>query len=207
MNEIDEEITPEAGPPAVPALTEEQPARPRNRLQEALRNGVRWLLGVLIVFGLGALTVLFTLYAPGRSRSAQLQASLDQANDRIQGLEEQVEELSALETKNNELQDALGQANVHITLLRTLVEVHAARLSLANDDLTTARGHLTNTGSALDELDRLTAPGQDELLAGMQDRLALAIKELDSDAFAAQSDLTVLATNLVQLENTLFAGP
>jgi hypothetical protein len=41
----------------------------------------------------------------------------------------------------------------------------------------------------------------------MQDRLQLAVGEMSTNKFAARSDLSVLAEDLVQLENTFFATP
>jgi hypothetical protein len=41
----------------------------------------------------------------------------------------------------------------------------------------------------------------------MQDRLDLILSEIDRDAFAAQSDLSVLATSLAALERDLAQGP
>jgi hypothetical protein len=41
----------------------------------------------------------------------------------------------------------------------------------------------------------------------MQNRLTLALGELDNNKFAAQSDLNVLLTSLVQMENSFFANP
>ncbi len=40
----------------------------------------------------------------------------------------------------------------------------------------------------------------------MQSRLALALSGVEDDPFAAQSDLEVLANNLVKLENTYFVS-
>ena len=89
--------------------------------------------------------------------------------------------------------------------MSALSDVNAARLDVANDDIPSAKVKLTNTPDTLKELESLVGASQKEAVVAMQNRLDLALGEMGRDSFAALSDLEVLATNLVQLENTFFA--
>ena len=66
---------------------------------------------------------------------------------------------------------------------------------------------LSQTPDTLTKLKGLIDQNQQKIVTDMQDRLTLAVKELDSNTYAAQSDLDVLATSLVDLENTYFTNP
>jgi cytoskeletal protein RodZ len=177
---------------------------PETRLQRFLRLSIRWLAGFLIVFGLGILATVFVLYRPTAQQLSEIRANLDQSQQQVSELESQVSQLKSLEAKNKTLQDELELANLHIRILSALSDVNAARLDIANDDIASARVSLTNTPDTLKELENLVGANQKDAVVAMQSRLDLALGEMDTDSFAALSDLKVLATNLVQLENTFF---
>lgn len=181
-------------------------AEPETRSQRFLRLSIRWLAGILILFGLGVIAAVFLLYRPTTQALSQAGDDLTQAEQRVAELEAEVDRLQSLEGENEALLEELNQAQLHIQILSALSDVNAARLDLANDDVASARLDLTNTTETLERLGELVAPEQQEAVQAMQDRLDLALAEVDRDAFAAQSDLRVLATNLVQLENTFFAN-
>lgn len=185
----------------------EQPTEePESRLQRFARLSVRWLAGLLIVFALGVLATVFVLLQPARQDLSQTRAELEQANQRITELEAEVERLSTFERSNQKLSEDLDTANLHITILRALSDVNAARLALAMDDSASAQVHLTKTNQTLQELEGLVDANSRDLVVSMQDRLELALSEIGEDNFAAQSDLGVLSTNLVQIENTYFTS-
>ena len=180
---------------------------PESRFERFLRRALRWLVGLLIVFVLGALTSGLLLYRPVQQERDRLQAEFDAANNQIVELETQVASLKLSENKIKALQGELDQASLHVILLSALSDVNAARLALVNDDQAGAKVHLTNTPATLKDLESLLGTNHREIVLDMQSRLKLAIDEMAKDDFAAQSDLGVLATNLVQLENIFFAGP
>jgi hypothetical protein len=184
---------PEAGPP------------PRSRL--FLRRALRWAAGLLIVFALGALAATWFLYRPQTQELAAARAAQQQSQARIAELEGQVDRLQPLGETNETLQAQLEQAEARTQLLATLVEVNRARLALANENLPEAQEGLSGAGQGLTELARLVGPGEREQVAAMQSRLELVRGEIEQDAFAAQSDLGVIAANLEQLEETLFQAP
>lgn len=76
-----------------------------------------------------------------------------------------------------------------------------------NDKPADARLVLNKTTTTLKTLQGMLPPDQQKVATDMQNRLILVVGELDSNKFAAQSDLNVLETSLVQLENILFANP
>jgi hypothetical protein len=191
---------------AVSAEKFERTPVPEKRSSRILTSILRWVLGLLIVFGLGAMATLFALYLPNRQAVVSLEAQLEDANLQIDELESQVASLMILETKNQSLQEELDQANMHILLLRTLSNVNAARISLIDDDVATARAYLSKADT-LKDLAVLMGPEQRDEINAMVNRLELALSELEKDSFAAQSDLEVLATNLMELKNTFFGEP
>lgn len=207
-----EEFKPEEG--AEPAAAQSEPEnleeftapkqQPETRLQRFLRLSIRWLAGFLIVFALGILATVFVLYRPATEQLSRVRTDLQQSQQQLLQLESQVSQLKGLEAENKALQDQLDKANLHIRILSALSDVNAARLDVANDDIPSARVNLTNTPDTLKELENLVGTNQKDAVTAMQNRLDLALGEMDSDSFAALSDLKVLATNLVQLENTFF---
>lgn len=211
MNETNEKIPqseqlPEEKPEDLEDITAPK-AKPETRFQRFLRQALRWLVGFLIVFGLGVLASVFLLYQPTRQELTNLTGQLDQANQQISQLKNEINGLKPLEAKNKDLQNQLDQANLHIVIISALSDVNAARLALANDDQAGAKLHLTNTPKTLTDLASLVGSNQSEKIKSMQDRLQLAVSEISSNKFAAKSDLGVLAEDLVQLENTFFATP
>lgn len=223
MDETEEKV------PQAEAVTEEEKpkdledltapgAKPETRVQRLLRQALRWIVGFLIVFGLGVLATVFLVYQPTRLELTNVTAQLDQANQQITQVQDEfnqqinqmqgeIDNLKPLETQNKDLQDQLNQANLHIVILSSLSDVNAARLALANDDQAGAKVHLTNTPQTLSDLKSMVGSNQMEKVASMEDRLQLAISEMSKNIFAAKSDLSVLAEDLVQLENTFFATP
>lgn len=189
------------------------PVQPESRLQRFLRLSIRWVVGLLIVFLLGVLGTVLVLYLPATGRISDTQSELKQAEQRIAELESEVDQLEneiaslqGLEAVNKKLQEELDNANLHIIILSALSDVNAARVALVSDDMASARVHLTNTMDTLKELEKLVGSNQKEMVNSMQNRLSLVVDEMGDDLFAAQSDLAVLASNLVQLENTFFAS-
>jgi hypothetical protein len=51
----------------------------------------------------------------------------------------------------------------------------------------------------------LLEPNQREVVSKMKDRLDLAVNGIDTNTYAALSDLDVLYNDLIKLENTLFS--
>lgn len=183
------------------------PAKPESAFRRFLRRAVRWVLALAIAFALGALAVAWLFYRPKVEELGQARAGLQQAQGQITELQAEVERLSALDAERQTLQANLETMETRLAILSALEDIQAARLALATEDEASARASLSNTASALEGLANRVEPEQRDLLEAMQNRLKLALEEMGRDAFAAQSDLGVLAANLTQLENSYLETP
>jgi hypothetical protein len=160
----------------------------------------------LILFGFGALLVLFTLYLPARTSLSEankrlIQFSSKSATD-MEAANQKIDSLSSLETANKELKAELDQARLEPELLRARLDVATALLALANKDPGGAKTALTKTPDTLKALQNLLPQDKQGRVNDMLSRLKLVLAELDKDDYAAQSDLDVLANMLLDLENT-----
>ena len=228
MPDIENEIfTPEENdiPAEIPALIEE-PETAAAPIEEAVtevkeeskarrffRKTLRWTLGLLIVFGLGFTVAIFALYQPtlqkveqGKSELAQANGQIENLAGQITNLEGEIESLQALEDQNQELTAAQKDRDLYISILNARLDVANALLSLGEGDAAQARIILDKTAETLDTIKIMLEPDQREVVTAMQQRLELVLTEMENDPYAAQSDLDVLATSLLQLENSLFGG-
>jgi hypothetical protein len=171
-------------------------SKARIRFSHFARMALRWTAGFLIVFLLGALAVYWFLYRPQAEELARVRTEAEQAQQRAA-------ELAGFQSQNEALREEQRDANLQILILRALSAVNAARLALATEDPETAREALSGTGQDFTSLASLVGAEHRAQLAAMQDRLNLALNEMNRDAFAAGSDLSVLEANLRQLEGAL----
>lgn len=178
--------------------------RPETRLQKSMRGALRWVLVVLLAFGLGALLIAFALYVPTRQKLDKASADLEHANATITGKTDQI---TTLQTGNETLQENLDFAKLHIYVLKALSSVRGASLAVAADDYAGAHLYLTQTSEALDTLSSLLGTDQKDVLTAMQQSAAQALTEVKTDLKSAQPELDQLTKNLVQLEDNLFPDP
>lgn len=204
-----EEETAQATAEEIEQPEEEAPeeAVEESKARRFFRMALRWVLGVLIVFGLGYLTAIFALYRPTTQKLGQTRGELEAARDQINSLEARVEELKPLETENAELLAAQEEHELHIAILNARLDVAMARLALVQEDIAKAQITLRNTDQTLAKIKSLLPEAQSEIVTAMEERLELTLSEIEDDPYAAQSDLDVLATNLLQLEDSLFSSP
>jgi hypothetical protein len=204
-----EEEAPQAGEEEIEQPEEEAPeeAVEESKARRFFRQALRWVLGVLIVFGLGYLTAIFALYRPTTQKLGQTRGELEVARDQIDTLEARVEELKPLEAENEELLAAQDEYELHIAILNARLDVAMARLALVQGDIAKAQITLRNTDETLAKIKNLLPEAQSDIVTAMEDRLELTLSEIEDDPYAAQSDLDVLATNLLQLEDSLFSSP
>ena len=219
MNEENEDLN-QPQPVEIPPTTEEKTEKPIEpepkpkvppppKKKEPIgfwRRTLRWTLGLLIAFALGALLVVLLLYVPARDQTRQANEQLQAANQQISQLQDRINSLQSLETKNQDLQQQNDQAQLHIAILKSQNDVANARLALANKDAAAAQMALSKTPDSLQKISGLLSADQRDVVKSMQQRLTLATGELKSNNFAAESDLNVLQTGLLQLENNLFGA-
>ena len=149
----------------------------------------------------------FAVYRPGEQKKAVIRSELDQAQQTVKTLQGQIDSLTPLSTQNKTLQDQLTKSELHVYILSAEANVNAAQVALLNNKPADARLVLNKTVNTLKTLQGLLPPDQQTVVKDMQNRLTLALGELDNNKFAAQSDLNVLITSLLQLENAFFTNP
>ncbi len=203
--------------PATEAPPPEKPAT-ESKARRFFRRLLRGLLTLLIIFGVGFAAALYTVYQPAitsaKQQARELEAQLESAQAQIADLESQISELEAVRTQNDELiaenEQLLavqGNYELRIAILNARLDVANAILALAGDDPARARLTLDQTSKTLEKMASLLPTDQQEVATSLQQRLSLVIKELDSDAYAAASDLDVLARRLLEVEDALFSAP
>jgi hypothetical protein len=182
-----------------------QPAdKPETRLHKSMRGALRWLLVVLLAFGLGALLIALTLYIPSRQQLVKANADLEQANATITS---QTGQITILQTSNETLQNDLDSAKLHSYVLKALSGVRGASQAVAANDYAGARLSLIQASAALDVLSGLLGTDQKDVLTAMQQSASQALTKLKTNLTSAQPELDQLTSNLVQLENNLFPNP
>lgn len=189
---------------------------PESKSRRYFRGLIRWAAGTLIVFGLGLLAAIFLLYRPevkkaeaarqaAQAEIEQARAQITDLEDQVTGLKDQIAALQPLEDTNTHLLAAQDGLNLHIAILDARLDVTNALLALAEQDGARAMVVLDQTGATLDRVGRFLTPEQLSTITSMKQRLELVLTEIENDPYAAQSDLDVLATNLLQLEDALIS--
>ncbi len=178
--------------------------KPETHTQKSLRGTLRWLLAVLLAFGLGALVIAFTLYFPTRQQFVKANADLGQANARVTS---QTDQIATLQTGNETLQIDLDSAKLHSYVLKALSGVRGASQAVAVGDYAGARLSLIQASDALNNLSGLLGTDQKDVLTAMQQSGAKALTDLKINLMSAQPELDQLTNNLVQLEDNLFPNP
>jgi cytoskeletal protein RodZ len=142
MSEPENDVISSPPTPDDEPIEEEILTAPESEGKSFWARSLRWLLILAVIFGLGALLIMFILYIPARDQAilanqqimeieAQAQADLENADQKIAELEETIESLSVLEAQNVELQDELDMANLHVVILSARTDVATAQLTLA----------------------------------------------------------------------------
>lgn len=193
------------GKSGLPRETPASPAgqafkRPGLSLSEKLLIG---LVVAIVLFGAGGLTVYTQFYRPLQQQLVEKEQALQSAQEEIDQLKGQIDQLSPLDQANTTLESNLESTENHRLLLSARADVAMAMLALARDDAARARAVLSQTPATLETLAQRVSTDQQAFLASLQDRLKLAIGELESNTYAAQSDMDVLMNGLLELETVL----
>lgn len=118
----------------------------------------------------------------------------------------EVEELRPLVAENEALAAEVQQAGTRLLILSALVDVNAARVSLALGEPEAAADRLDSIRQALAAVESRLEGETKQSVAAMGPRLELVAGEIDGDSFAAQRDLEVLANDLSGLAEQLADG-
>jgi cytoskeletal protein RodZ len=196
--------------PGKPVKEKAEPKQP-GRMNRFVRRTTRMLVVAAVLFAAGLLTGFFAFQRP---QSAELNGQIEQLSAdntdleaQVSDLQGQVSALQPLQEENETLEASLAGEQMHVQLLSVLKDVQAAQLNLALEQVDAARMSLSRTESKLEALQEMLPSDQQGVVDGMIQRLNLVLDGMGGDAFAAQSDLDVLANSLLQLENTTFGAP
>ncbi len=178
--------------------------KPETHPKKSMRSTLRWLMAVLLAFGLGALLIVFALYVPIRQELVKANADLEQANATITS---QTDQITTLQTANETQQKDLNSARLQSFVLKALTGVQRASLAVAADDYAGARLTLIQASDTLDMLSGQLGTDQKDVLTAMQQSASQALTKMKISLSSAQPELEQLINNLVQLENNLFPNP
>lgn len=218
--ETEDETASEIGEPIGPeeeALTKEE-----SRSRRFFRKFIRWTVGLLIVFSIGFLTALFAIYNPkvdeldqSKNNLSDAGTTISELEDQIAGLQDQIaglngqidtlnQQITDLETQNQELLAQQDGFNLHIALLKARTDVVSAQVELYEGNPAQARVLLESTSQTLTLIETLLPDDLKDVIAPLQNRLELAIGEIDENPETAIADLNILAGDLLEIENALF---
>jgi chromosome segregation ATPase len=159
-----------------------------------------------VVFGLGVAATWLNQVRPRIDQIQVLEQGLATVEAQRDQLQVAVDELQGVRAENEVLQAELQETEGRLALLRVLIDVTSAQLGIAQEDPIAAKAALENTSGALEDLGKKLGPSEASTVAALQERLALALEELEPDIFAAQRDLEVLANSLLEIERDHFGG-
>lgn len=188
------------------AEAEDQEPEPKKR-RNIFRRILIWLVVIALAFAAGFYVDSYLRYQPQRELTAERTAELEEARTEIDRLEDEIDRLSVFEEINQQLEEENVRLETHLTVLSTRVAVANATLAVAQDNISEARLALDKVGTNLEKLETMLNAEQVEVVQNMQQRHELIVEEVEVDTFTALSDLEVLASKLLSLENTLFVAP
>jgi hypothetical protein len=185
-----------------------KPARPvsagRKRFYSYLnRMAFRLLVGVLI-FGLGGLLVLYTLYTPTARRLETASGELLAAQHKI---ETQQADLRSLTAQNEQLASEIANARLHSALLAVEVEVMDASLGVVEGNFSRSSLALEQADASLSRLAELVPARHTPVVSDLQARLRQAGVKGAQDLNTALPDLRAVSADLGKLKSALQAAP
>jgi hypothetical protein len=207
-------LTDQETEPVIPAEEEAPPPKEESRIRRFFRRLIRWTAGLLIIFGLGFITAVFTIYYPKVNELDNSKAELSTSDttiadlqDRVDSLQGQIDSITAqnanYETRNQELLAEQNTLDLQLAILTARMDVANAQVALYAKNPVQGRIHLENTSNTLATIVTLLPAEQQDVVKPMQSRLELASGEIISDPQTAIADLTILASNLLELETSL----
>ncbi len=183
---------------------EQETAKEPGPLGRFFTKAVRWSAGIGLVFGFGVVLTWVMRVVPLVNELRDIRDTLEVANAQITDLEKVVDDLRDVEQDNLSLRADLTSAELHIVLLNVLLDIDEARIALATDDPLAASAALTDTDAQMASLQAGLEGENANTVVGLRIRLQQAISEIDTDTFAADGDLKILANGLMLLEQQVF---
>jgi uncharacterized coiled-coil protein SlyX len=193
------------------------------RGRRAFRKFIRWTVGLLIVFGLGFLAAIFTIYNQKVAELDQSKGDLSSAGTTIDELEDQIstqqdqidvlnaqidslaQEITDLESQNQDLLSERDGFNLQIAILKARADVVSAQVELFDENPAKARVLLESVSQTLDTIESLLPEDVQDVVAPLKSRLELVVGGIETDPETAIADLGILAADLLEIENALFS--
>ena len=113
-------------------------------------------------------------------------------------------EISKLETENQALVEEQIGFQLQIALLKTRSDVISAQVELYQENPAQARLVLDSASQNLTTVESLLPDDLKDVVSPLQNRLELAMGEIEDDPETAIADLAILAGDLLEIENALF---
>ncbi len=193
---------------AEPAPVEAPPEKKEmSKARKIWRRILVWLVVMAIFFAGGFYLDTYLRYAPAMDQVASLKADLDEKGAEIASLQGEIDRLSQFEGQNMDLREQVDQLETHLKLLIARASVAEASLAVEREQISDARLALDKLGTTLESLKGDLNADQAEVVDSMLQRYRLILNELGNEGYSAGTDLDLLATRLLALENNLFATP
>lgn len=186
---------------------EAAPVAGPSRTSLFLRRALRWTTATLTVFALGIVALWLVQVQPLRERISTLERERQTLQAAVADLESQVTRLKDVEQDNEALQAAKASLELQMAVLNArLGAVKAQYLLAANGDPQAILETLAEADRRLDALEQTLLGAPQESVRSLRYRVAMVVGEIESNPFAAQRDLEVLADGLESLERDLAGG-
>ncbi len=190
-----EEVAAEPVSPEVPA------APPKSR---RLRKVLLWAVLVVGLVAIGAGATWYLRVAPQDQTLRELRTDMAGLQEQVEALQAEVETLRPLKEENRRLKARVEDLENHQELLQVLVDVTTAQLEMMQEEPVKAAAALEVTDQRLARLEQRLTGAAAKTIAGLRERLALALQEIETNDFAARRDLEVLANDILALGRDLF---
>lgn len=178
-----------------------------SRARKIWRRILIWLVVVAIAFAGGFFLDTMLRLEPEKDRVAALQEDIHEAQEEITSLQAEIKRLGEFEDENITLLEEIDQLDIHLVILSLRTGVAEASLALEQGRQADAKLALNKVGSSLDTLKEMLNEDQGEVVENMMQRYQLIMIELENDGATVMTDLELLSSKLLTLENTLFATP
>lgn len=187
------------------------PVRKESRLAKFGRTVMKWMIVIGASFLAGVLVVYIAFFRPAMNRlnndierwSTESQSMVTEIAD-LQG---RIETLEPMGEENEQLMQEIERLNLRVMILSVINDVTNASLALERENTAEARVSLNNTAENLREIREQLDPTMQQVVEDMETRLENTLEIMERDPDAAKSDFSILAANLIKLENDLFLQP
>jgi len=201
-----EPVTTEPITDAAPLSPELEEPKPESKARVFFRKLFRLTLGFLIIFGIGFAVAAYTIYKPAVAEQNRTVGELEDAQAQITDLGAQISTLQSAAVESDAKLAVQSNFELHVAVLNARVDVANASLMIVEDNAAGALLALEKTDETLTRIKSLMPVEQGEVVTSMQQRLELVLTEIAENPYAAGSDLNVLSTDLLGLEDATFGS-